>query len=146
MAQRSPKPRLLGLDVSADMLAKAAHNTAPWRDRISLLEKPYQFGEVHRNGKMDVILFSYTLTMINPQWQELLFQAHRDLKLGGYIAVVDFHDSRFPGFKQHMSHHHVRMDSHLVPALGKLFLPEKEIIRSAYGGIWQYFLWIGRKG
>ncbi len=42
---------------------------------------------------VDVVLFSYSLTMI-PDWMGALEQAHRILKPGGHVALVDFTVSR----------------------------------------------------
>lgn len=96
LALRFPNARLTGMDVSADMLERSASRTAQWADRITLLEKPYGEENLSFHGKFDLILFSYSLTMINPQWATLIAQAKQDLKPGGVIAVVDFFDSPFP--------------------------------------------------
>ena len=93
----------------------------------------------------DIILFSYALTMINPQWEELLVKAYEDLPIGGKILVVDFYDSRLPFFKKHMGHHHVRMDGHILPVLEEKFKPIQMKVKNAYGGIWQYFIFVGSK-
>ena len=83
--------------------------------------------------------------MINPGWQELLEQAQKDLKPGGHIAVVDFHQSSFSGFKKWMGVNHVEMNGHLLPVLEKLFTSTQKEIKSAYFGIWQYLLFVGKK-
>lgn len=41
---------------------------------------------------VDIVLLSYALTMM-PAWREVIANAHRMLKPGGQIAVVDFHVS-----------------------------------------------------
>ncbi len=54
-------------------------------------------------GLVDVVTFSYSLTMI-PDWFAALEQAEKILKPGGYIGVVDFYLARkFPmeGLKRH---------------------------------------------
>ena len=145
MAQIFPNARLTGMDVSADMIALSKKNTRAYADRVTLLEKPYMPDETAFTGKVDVILFSYSLTMINPQWKDLILKAKADLKPGGAIAVVDFHDSRFGWFKRHMGNNHVRMDSHLLPLLQTEFDSLVEEVKSAYGGIWEYVLFVGRK-
>ncbi|MEN0005523.1 MAG: class I SAM-dependent methyltransferase [Bacteroidota bacterium] len=145
LAKYYPNAQLTGLDVSGDMLAIAKKNTAPFKDRTTLLEKPYELGEQAFLGQKDVVIFSYSLTMINPQWQELIRQAYQDLKPGGYVAVADFHNSPFPWFKAHMSNHHVRMDGHLVPLLKELFQPILHQENNAYLGLWKYIMFIGQK-
>ncbi len=145
LARAFPNAQLTGLDVSGDMIAKARQNTAALGERVTLLEKPYMPNETAFTGKVDAILFSYSLTMINPQWQDLIRKAQTDLKTGGAIAVVDFHDSRFQWFKRHMGNNHVRMDGHLLPLLETTFSTLVNEVKSAYGGVWQYLLYVGRK-
>ncbi len=139
------KAQLMGLDVSADMLEKAKQNTQSFSERVTLVEKPYTLGDTDFTGRMDAILFSYSLTMINPQWKDLILQAKNDLKPGGFIAVVDFHNTRFDWFKRHMGNNHVRMDGHLLPVLETEFQALLSEVKSAYGGVWAYVLFIGRK-
>lgn len=136
--------KLTGMDVSADMLAKAKRRFSP-PQKVVFLEQPYGDNCYTWTGKLDAILFSYALTMINPQWEMLIHQAYKDLRPGGVIAVVDFHDSRWPSFKKHMAGHHVRMDSHLLPVLEANFYPVKMEVRNAYFGMWEYLLFIGKK-
>jgi len=145
LACRFPKARIKGMDVSPDMIRIAHRQLRNLGERIELVEAPYGPGAVPAHY-FDLILFSYSLTMINPQWGQLIRQAFRDLKPGGYIAVVDFHNSRFSWFKRHMSNHHVRMDSHLLPLLQELFHTEKSAVHPAYGGVWEYLTFLGKKG
>lgn len=145
LARRFPKARLKGMDVSPDMIRIARRQLRDVGKRVELVEAPYGPGAVPSHS-FDLILFSYSLTMINPQWGQLIRQATRDLKPGGRIAVTDFHDSRFSWFKRHMSNHHVRMDGHLLPLLQELFQTEKAAVLPAYGGVWKYLIFIGEKG
>lgn len=138
-----PHAWITGLDVSADMLEKARNKTMNL-SKVRLLEAPY--GPTGKNFQdLDGILISYALTMMNPGWEEILEQAHADLRPGGWIAVVDFHDSALPFFKQHMSGHHVRMDGHLLPWLEKHFDTHFSEVRKAYQGAWEYFTFVGKK-
>ena len=143
-AKLYPAAQLTGMDVSADMLRIAQGRLKDER-KINLLEQPYRKTYYTWTGKLDAVLFSYSLTMINPQWKELLEQALTDLRPGGVIAVVDFHFSRHQWFRRHMSNHHVRMEKHLIPELADLFKVEISQVRSAYLGVWEYMLFVGRK-
>lgn len=136
--------KLTGMDVSGDMLTRAKRRFSS-SEEVVFLEQAYGNNCYTWTGKLDVILFSYALTMINPQWETLIHQAYKDLRPGGYIAVVDFHDSRWSFFKKHMAGHHVRMDSHILPVLKDNFYPVREEVKSAYLGLWKYLLFVGRK-
>lgn len=145
LARIFPNARLTGLDVSGDMITQSKKNTKSFGERITLVEKPYTPEEMAFANQVDAILFSYSLTMINPQWRDLILKAKADLKPGGAIAVVDFHNSRFGWFKRHMGNNHVRMDSHLLPLLQSEFTPLVEEVKPAYGGVWEYVLFVGKK-
>lgn len=145
LTQHFPKAKIWGMDVSENMLQKSEKRIENYKDRVDLIQAPYQLGKSHFQDSLDLILFSYSLSMINPQWEELLEQASRDLKPGGLIAVVDFYDSRFPWFKRHMGNNHVRMDAHMTPVLEKYFAPLLNQTYPAYWGVWQYFMYIGRR-
>jgi len=143
-SKRFPKATLHGLDVSADMLRQAEKNLSSVK-QVSLHEKPYQLSDDSFEESLDAIIISYALTMINPQWEEIIQRAALDLKPGGIIAVADFHDSRFPWFKTHMGNNHVRMDGHLMPVLQATFDEVQSSVQPAYGGVWEYMEFIGRK-
>ena len=145
MAKLYPKARFSAFEVSTDMIRLSKKNTRQFKDRIHLIEAPFSADTVALVADVDVVLFSYSLTMINPQWLELIELALEKLNPGGYIAVVDFHDSRFSWFKKHMGNNHVRMDSHLLPLLEKSSLPVVKSIKKAYGGVWEYVVFIGKK-
>ena len=145
LAKHFTKAHLIGLDVSSDMTTLAKKNTKAYQDRVEIVTAPYAANHQFFEGKVDVVLFSYSLTMINPQWHELIMQAKEDLKIGGFVAVTDFHDSKNQWFKKHMSNHHVRMDSHLLPVLDEAFHTITDQVKAAYAGVWHYLVYIGKK-
>lgn len=145
LAKQYPNSKLYGIDVSADMLQIASQKLKPFKKRVSLEEGAYPIDPLAMEEHFDVILFSYSLTMINPKWDILIRQAMHDLRPGGFIAAVDFHDSPIPLFKKHMKNNHVRMDGHLLPVLQDLSAPVYQAVKNVYGGTWKYFMWIGRK-
>jgi S-adenosylmethionine-diacylgycerolhomoserine-N-methlytransferase len=83
--------------------------------------------------------------MFNPGWEKAIECAHMDLRPGGIIAVVDFHDTPFPQFRRWMRFNHVRMNGHLLPTLMTGFKRRLTEIRRAYSGWWTYLLFIGEK-
>ena len=144
VAKMYPGAKLVGYDISGDMLRIARKKMEPYGEgRVRLVEGPYGPGVDEKEG-FDLILFSYTLSMVNPQYREVIEQAHRDLKPGGSIAVVDFYEGTTP-YKKYMLLNHVRMDGHTLPVLKEFFDPTLISIRKAYFGVWKYFLFTGKK-
>ncbi|MCU0446277.1 MAG: class I SAM-dependent methyltransferase [Microscillaceae bacterium] len=144
LAQMFPNATILGLDVSGDMLKVAETKLAPYKNRVTLIEKPYEKGTEY-NGRFDVILFSYALTMINPQWTELVEQAPNDLKDKGVVAVVDFHDANFEFYRGFMRNNHVKLNGHILPVLEKSFDTKLSKVKPGFLNVWQYMLYVGGK-
>lgn len=154
LAARHSDWRFTGIDVSPDMLFRAAEATAPFSERVRLLEQPYGLEMEPLDAPADVVLFSYSLTLFNPGWEQALDRARQDLQPGGQIAVVDFQDVPPGFFRWWLRLHQVRIDGHLLPALRARFGAEMESIRPSWfsaihpqwlvGG-WRYFLFSGRK-
>lgn len=145
LVRRFPLADITGLDVSADMLTVARQNLGGMSKRVNFIQQPYT-APIADKAPYDLILFSYALTMFNPGWEAALQAAYGDLALGGFIAVVDFHDSPAPLFKRWMGVNHVRMESHLQPYLKQSFTPRVNRVHPAYVGLWQYLLFLGQKG
>jgi len=144
LARRFTPATITGVDMSAAMLQISKTKSAAYGRRIQLVHGRYE-KPMHEGKGFDVILFSYALSMFNPGWEEALEVASQDLSDRGIIAMVDFHDSRHSTFKKWMGVNHVRMDSHLRPKLFEICDPVVDTVRSAYQGVWQYTLLIGRK-
>ena len=144
LARQFPEAAVTGLDLSADMLARARRKLE--RDQLlaTLLQQRYD-RPLSPEPVFDLIVFAYCLTMINPGWDRAVEAALRDLRPGGRLAVVDFHDTPFAGFRRWMGVNHVRMDGHLLPSLNAQCLPVVQTLGNAYGGAWRYFLFIGHK-
>lgn len=142
LAKVFPEARITGVDLSEKMLALAAKKTAPFGERVALKQK-VQDDEFL--DPCDVIVFSYSLSMMNPGWDHVLKGAVRGLQPKGILAAVDFHDSSWGWFKTHMARHHVRMDGHLLPALVSICRPGVSEVKAAYAGLWKYLLFVGRK-
>lgn len=142
LARLFPAAQITGVDLSDDMLAIAEKKTARFRQRV-FLERRVQHGGLR--ASYDLVVLSYSLSMMNPGWDQVLTGAVNGLEPHGILAVVDFHESALRLFKGHMACHHVRMDAHLLPALATLCQTETRHVQGAYGGLWKYFLFIGRK-
>lgn len=141
LARRLPSARITGVDLSPEMLAIARRKTWCFRERMTLQQR-VQSDAVEK--EYDVVVFSYSLSMMNPGWESVLRGALRGLAPGGLVVAADFHHSPLPFFKAHMANHHVRMDAHLLPFLAANTKPEFQRIKRAYGGLWSYFVFAGR--
>ncbi len=145
IAKRFPKATLMALDVSKDMLDKTSKKLEDKPNKCLYLNQPYGLDFPPIPEQPDLVIFSYSLTMINPHWDDLILQAKKDLKPGGIVAAVDFHDSPSKGFKKHMGNNHVRMDGHILPFLQQHFEDQTAEVKNAYFGWWHYFMYIGSK-
>ena len=144
LAHQFPEAAVTGLDLSTDMLARARRKLEARQLPVTLLEQRYD-RPLYPEPVFDLIVFSYCLSMINPGWNLALESAALDLRPGGRLAVVDFHDTRFAGFRRWMAVNHVRMDGHLWPSLHLLCHPTTATVHTAYAGGWRYFCFIGQK-
>jgi S-adenosylmethionine-diacylgycerolhomoserine-N-methlytransferase len=111
------------------------------RGRVLFDGRPYGTHAGYE-GKVDRILFSYSLSMI-PPFAAVLERARGDLRAGGRIAVVDFQDAQ--GI---MASGLERSHVHLGPArrmlLERLFPRHRLEVRSL--SLWRYFLFVGEVG
>jgi S-adenosylmethionine-diacylgycerolhomoserine-N-methlytransferase len=139
-----PDAKLTGVDLSTSMLRVARSKTDTRGGKVQFLEMVYD-QPVSKDRPFDLILFSYSLTMMNPGWDLALSAAAEDLASDGCIAVVDFHDCPGKGMKWYMDQCHVRIDGHLLPELETRFWSVEQRIQKAYAGWWRYFTFIGKK-
>ena len=144
LARQFPEAAVTGLDLSADMLARARRKLEREHLPVTLLHQRYD-RPLCPEPVFDLIVFAYCLTMINPGWDRAVEAALYDLRPGGRLAVVDFHDTPFAGFRRWMGVNHVRMDGHLLPYLDARCQPVERMLGTAYGGGWRYFMFIGHK-
>ena len=144
MARLFPHAELTGIDLAEAMLAVARKKFAGTPQRVTFVSKPYT-QPLAPDKPFDLILCSYSLSMMNPGWEHVIDCAARDLAPGGLMAAVDFHDSSFRAYKKWMALNHVRLDAHLLPKLRQAFPPITQAVRPAYGGLWSYFLFIGER-
>jgi S-adenosylmethionine-diacylgycerolhomoserine-N-methlytransferase len=142
MARLFPHAELTGLDLSADMLHVAEKKLARRGIRARLLQKAY---DASLGGAFDLVLFSYSLSMMGNCGESAVEISWRDLEEKGMIAIVDFHDTRSLLCKKWLDIHHVSLESSPRQGLDTYFSPLALSIRKAYGGLWSYYSYIGRK-
>lgn len=148
LGRRMPRASLTGVDVCAPMLARASKRLGGLglcRAGVTarLVRRPYD--APLEPAAHDLILFSYALSMFNPGFEQALDAAYADLRPGGLIAVVDFHDTARDGFRAWMRANHVRMEGHLLPELEARFAPRCVSVRRAWFGAWRHALFVGEK-
>lgn len=141
LANKFPKAQIDGYDLAAPMITIAAKKFEK-SSNVTFYCKPYE--KSVESPRYDVVLASYSLSMINPGFDSVIQDASVDIKLGGHFAVVDFYHSPISLFRKWMGVNHVRMEKHLLPELEKHFETELCEERSAYLGLWKYLIWIGK--
>lgn len=144
LAEAFPGARITGLDLSSDMLDCARAKITPFADRIELLHRPYDGPVAGEEEKFDLIVISYALSMINPGFDEVIRLCRGDLREGGVIAVVDFHETRWTWFRQWMGVNHVRMEGQILAQLDAGYEAVVRQIGRGYGDLWRYVTFVGR--
>ena len=143
LSHHFPKAQLIGVDVSAAMLDIADKKLVNAPNFVVLKQNNYGVETLNLSQKPDCILFSYCLTMVNPNWENLVLQAKKDLGKDGIVAIVDFDTSKFKWFRSWMQFNHVRMEGHILPFLEQHFQTVRSERRRAYFGLWHYLVYIG---
>jgi S-adenosylmethionine-diacylgycerolhomoserine-N-methlytransferase len=140
--------RLIGVDCSAPMLKRAAARVRNNRwQNVTLVDVEYG-SEPINEGQTDVVLLSYSLSMI-PNWQNALKSAKSELKPGGRIGIVDFWYGELGGvsdaFAGWLHVNHVEIDRPYENVLTTMFDPAVIRTRNAFAGLWKYFRFTGIK-
>ncbi len=143
MCRLFPEAEIAGIDLSSAMLDKARRKLRPNAGRVRLINAAYAHPIHGMAPRFDLIVCSYALSMFNPGWETAIAAARQDLADHGFFALVDFHNSRVPAFRQWMGRNHVRMDGHLEPLLRNSFRPVIARTTGAYGGVWRFLTFIG---
>ncbi|TDU72878.1 S-adenosylmethionine-diacylgycerolhomoserine-N-methyltransferase [Prosthecobacter fusiformis] len=143
LAEAFPQAEVIGLDLSQDMLDRARPKMERFGKRVSLLHQAYD-APVAGEVKFDLIVFSYSLSMINPGYDEVLKICQQDLSPQGVVAVVDFHESRWAWFRRWMGVNHVRMEGQVLACLRRDFPALLCQVHHGYGDLWRYVLFLGR--
>ena len=137
---------LIGIDCSAPMLRKAQERVRQngWTN-VRLLDLEYGKETITR-GRADVVLFSYSLSMIT-EWQMALACAHSELWPGGRIGVLDFcrraNSSRW--FVEWLAINHVQADRPYEDTLHRLFNEQTHLRCDAWAGLWSFYLFVGHR-
>jgi S-adenosylmethionine-diacylgycerolhomoserine-N-methlytransferase len=137
---------LIGVDCSTPMLRKAAERVrrSGWTN-VRLVDLEYGKETITR-GKADVVLFSYSLSMI-ASWEMALACAQSELWPGGRVGILDFcrkaNSSNW--FAEWLALNHVRVDRPYEEKLRLLFDERTHMRYDAWAGLWSFYLFIGLK-
>jgi len=148
-ARRFPDARIVGVDLSTDMLGVARRKLARFGERVTLVNHAYESpiaADHGIDGGFDLVVTSYALTMFQEGFAAAIEVAHDDLRPGGRFATADFHDTRWSAFRRWMGVNHVRMEGQLLPTLERTFETETVHLKRAYGGVWRWIEYCGRRG
>ncbi|TYP95464.1 S-adenosylmethionine-diacylgycerolhomoserine-N-methyltransferase [Fodinibius salinus] len=137
-----PDADLVGIDLSSAML-EVAKNKFIDSNQVKLIQAEYGADDIQLEP-FDLIICSYSLTMVGDNIEDVIVQITDGLNPHGYIAVVDFNTSPFGWFRQWMEVNHVDLSGHLLPLLNKYYRPVISEKNDAYWGLWSYFTFIGQ--
>ena len=138
--------RLIGIDPSTEMLDKT-RGKFKMDNQISLYNGTLP-DVSNQLPATDVVLFSYSLTMMSDRHtvRQNLELASQTLRSGGLLGIVDFHSTTYNWFKKWMKLNHVRFDYDFQQMLSTLRLDTLVRLHpKAYLGWWRYTLYIGQK-
>jgi S-adenosylmethionine-diacylgycerolhomoserine-N-methlytransferase len=137
---------LIGVDCAAPMLRKAAERVRRngWTN-VRLIDVEYGRETITR-GKADVVLFSYSLSMIEG-WEMALACAHSELWPGGRVGVLDFcrKTNSSHWFAEWLALNHVHIDRPCEETIRRLFDERTHIRYDAWAGLWSFYLFVGLK-
>jgi S-adenosylmethionine-diacylgycerolhomoserine-N-methlytransferase len=135
---------LIGIDCSGPMLRKAEQRALQngWTN-VRLLDLEYG-KEAVAQGQTDVVLFSYSLSMVE-DWQRALSCALSELRPDGRVGVLDFckavNSSNW--FTAWLAMNHVQADRPYQEELHRLFEERTYMRYDAWAGLWSFYLFVG---
>ena len=142
LKQRFPDAQITGVDLSPHMLKKARKKIT---DSSTTFKKMHYSLDNLNKKNYDLILFSYSLTMMGIEYSQIITRIKNDISPNGYLAIVDFHTSPFSWFKNWMEINHVDFSGNLYPRLENNFKSKQISFHRAYLGLWNYFQFIATK-
>ena len=111
-----------------------------------MLDVEYGIEPVTR-GRADVVLFSYSLSMIE-HWRLALACAYSELRPGGRIGILDLYKTANASqwFAEWLAMNHVMTDRPYHEELCRFFEERTHLRYDAWAGLWSFYLFVGTRG
>lgn len=135
---RNPNSKVTALDLSQSMLDKLTKKDK--LKNIRLINSSF----LEHFGNYDLIVFSYSMTIMHDDLHEIINHTKKLLKQNGIIAVVDFHNTNSNLYYKYMKMHSIELSDKLNNLLCREFDIIENEFKQAYFGIWNYFTFLGR--
>jgi S-adenosylmethionine-diacylgycerolhomoserine-N-methlytransferase len=137
---------LIGVDCSTPMLSKAAERVRRngWQN-VRLLDLEYGREPV-TGGRADVVLFSYSLSMID-DWEDAISCAGSELHAGGRAGILDFckTENSSTWFADWLAMNHVMAGRPYRHVLQRFFDERVHVRHEAWAGLWSFYLFVGMR-
>ena len=144
LAKAFPEANLTGVDLSESMLQKANTNLRRAAGkRVSLIKAPFGANLFHEEENFDLILCSYSLSMMGDARLQCIREARHCLQPDGLFMVLDFLETPFSWFREWMEINHVNFDPQLLMECVTKHRSISFQKNQAYDGFWAYSLYTG---
>jgi S-adenosylmethionine-diacylgycerolhomoserine-N-methlytransferase len=141
MRDTFPRARLT-LIAPAHERERVAHTATTQTDAIRWLADPYS-QPVKTTHAFDLALVAYELSHRQLDLNTIITALQADLRPGGLVAVVDFHDAPFPPMQAWLRRRAIEANGHLLPILTTHFKRSTIAVEGAHGGLWRFLLFLG---
>jgi S-adenosylmethionine-diacylgycerolhomoserine-N-methlytransferase len=129
---------VVGVEACPEMRSRAERRASRLGGTVRVDPRPYG-SHAELAAQADVVLFSYSLSMI-PPFEQVIERAREDLVDGGRIGVVDFLDAMAPLPARALEASHVHLGPRRLETLRRAFPAHSLDIWSA--AAWRYFTFV----
>jgi S-adenosylmethionine-diacylgycerolhomoserine-N-methlytransferase len=142
VAKLCPDARIVGIDLSEDMLRIARRRCADL-SRVAFTCAPFVPDCLIDEEPFDLVLCSYSLSMMGDSLAENISYASRLLRPGGRLIAIDFQTTPSSELQWNFARYRVSIDGSVLNVLEKTFKAEHVFVRRAYLGFWKFFVFEG---